>query len=593
MTSSYESDEHPWDRKSTRDSLNSLKAQFSQAPDLGSSIMAAAVNKSSIVSNPWDAQTEGEEALDEGLGPRSHIGSSGNDDLPPSRAALPPSLFNQRSLLDNTRPLISTSDSSISITQQLSASSLDYVSPSDIQRSAEPEPDPWSATIPKLDEALNGHHYGVERSPIRTTEEPVDGPAHAEYHGGPHGERQQGTGERVSPRRLRVSSLERETSGETLSPRNITRPDVERIKISIAPEKGGFLLKHVNYILHAQNRRTSVLRRYSDFLWLLDILVRRYPFRAIPSLPPKKVGDQTFLERRRRALSRFINLVANHPVFSEDEAVTAFLRVEMDIHSYRKKAPVTTEEETSTGEITSEERSKIPADLAERMIQFKANLDFFICQYRDLGTLTERIARREDDSAVDMIRCSLILHKLNEKSDCTEKSCSNCRRLGFGYDHISNEFQRAGRVMEDESQSVLDGLLENIKTHRDLLIACQELFYRQERALAMLNPDALKKRLGMNEEKLRNTEGKPKEVEKLQATIEADRKELEQQGKRMDTIRYCTWREMLYYHQQKANLSLMFQEFVSEKIRLASHYTEIWKTLAASVFELPTAEYNQ
>lgn len=63
----------------------------------------------------------------------------------------------------------------------------------------------------------------------------------------------------------------------------------------------------------------SVSRRYSEFVFLWDCLVRRYPFRILPQLPPKRVGgeysqrnasgkteikpsraaDITFLEQRR------------------------------------------------------------------------------------------------------------------------------------------------------------------------------------------------------------------------------------------------------------------------------------------------------
>jgi len=38
-----------------------------------------------------------------------------------------------------------------------------------------------------------------------------------------------------------------------------------------------------------QRWRTVVLRRYSDFVALQDVLLLRYPYRAIPRLPPKKV----------------------------------------------------------------------------------------------------------------------------------------------------------------------------------------------------------------------------------------------------------------------------------------------------------------
>lgn len=61
----------------------------------------------------------------------------------------------------------------------------------------------------------------------------------------------------------------------------------------------------------------TVSRRYSDFVWLLDCILRRYvsydesfrffgrlliaqPFRILPSLPPKKMSpDAMFLEQRR------------------------------------------------------------------------------------------------------------------------------------------------------------------------------------------------------------------------------------------------------------------------------------------------------
>jgi hypothetical protein len=39
-------------------------------------------------------------------------------------------------------------------------------------------------------------------------------------------------------------------------------------------------------------RGAPVQRRYSEFVFLWDVLVRRYPFRLLPALPPKRVGRQ-------------------------------------------------------------------------------------------------------------------------------------------------------------------------------------------------------------------------------------------------------------------------------------------------------------
>lgn len=44
-----------------------------------------------------------------------------------------------------------------------------------------------------------------------------------------------------------------------------------------------------------------------------------------PSAVLTSVSEREFIEGRRRALSRFINLVARHPLFSQDEVVKTFL----------------------------------------------------------------------------------------------------------------------------------------------------------------------------------------------------------------------------------------------------------------------------
>lgn len=68
------------------------------------------------------------------------------------------------------------------------------------------------------------------------------------------------------------------------------------IKIKEVPEKEGLLFKHINYAIshelnlgmHGPGGVKKVVRRYSDFVWLLEFLLKKYPFRVIPGLPPKK-----------------------------------------------------------------------------------------------------------------------------------------------------------------------------------------------------------------------------------------------------------------------------------------------------------------
>lgn len=61
---------------------------------------------------------------------------------------------------------------------------------------------------------------------------------------------------------------------------------------SLDGKEGMFLFQHRNYEVNSVRRNAKVIRRYSDFVWLLDCLHKRYPFRQLPLLPPKRVASE-------------------------------------------------------------------------------------------------------------------------------------------------------------------------------------------------------------------------------------------------------------------------------------------------------------
>jgi sorting nexin-8 len=71
-----------------------------------------------------------------------------------------------------------------------------------------------------------------------------------------------------------------------------TNPQVEEtVTVTLLPEKEGlFMFQHRNYEVKSARRGSTVIRRYSDFVWLLDCLQKRFPFRQLPLLPPKRVS---------------------------------------------------------------------------------------------------------------------------------------------------------------------------------------------------------------------------------------------------------------------------------------------------------------
>ena len=72
----------------------------------------------------------------------------------------------------------------------------------------------------------------------------------------------------------------------------------------------------------------SVLRRYSDFLWLYETLSTNNPGVVVPPVPEKSPFnrfDATFVHQRRLALEKCIQKIANHPVLQKDPDLKLFL----------------------------------------------------------------------------------------------------------------------------------------------------------------------------------------------------------------------------------------------------------------------------
>ncbi|WBW74421.1 sorting nexin Mvp1 [Schizosaccharomyces osmophilus] len=99
------------------------------------------------------------------------------------------------------------------------------------------------------------------------------------------------------------------------------------VDIDLEPS-GPFFYRHNNYIISDSRNTREVLRRYSDFYWLHSYLVEKYPWRRVPLLLAKRTASSrnTFLEYRRQGLYDFVNDVAYHPIFSNDEVVQVFFK---------------------------------------------------------------------------------------------------------------------------------------------------------------------------------------------------------------------------------------------------------------------------
>ena len=94
-------------------------------------------------------------------------------------------------------------------------------------------------------------------------------------------------------------------------------------------EKGLLTSQFTIYEVSTESMHWLVHRRYSDFDWLRNILIKFFPRILIPPIPGKKVGnrrfEQDFIEKRMKFLQIFIDKIMQNETLKSSEALYAFL----------------------------------------------------------------------------------------------------------------------------------------------------------------------------------------------------------------------------------------------------------------------------
>jgi hypothetical protein len=119
----------------------------------------------------------------------------------------------------------------------------------------------------------------------------------------------------------------------------------KQIKITITNPKeiktSFYQQNYTNYEVHTDLTLWKVNRRYSDFIWLRENLIKFYPGIYCPPIPEKKPGparlEDKFIEKRRLFLTQFINDLARIEIFKSSDVLIDFLSVQDRDRFDRKK----------------------------------------------------------------------------------------------------------------------------------------------------------------------------------------------------------------------------------------------------------------
>ncbi|KAI2642481.1 hypothetical protein GGS21DRAFT_537027 [Xylaria nigripes] len=379
----------------------------------------------------------------------------------------------------------------------------------------------------------------------------------------------------------------------------------ENITVTLLPEKEGmFMFQHHNYEVASVRRGSKVIRRYSDFVWLLDCLHKRYPFRALPLLPPKRVGlngnhlsnDGAFMEKRRRGLARFLNTAMRHPILGQEQLVIMFLTVPTELAVWRKQAAISVVDEFAGRPLPPNLEDSLPPTLQDLFDRTRQGVKRSTELYINTCNIMDRLVKRSEGVAADHARLAVSLASLTETSSDTYATDTNdVLLLNDGMLAMSKHLRTTQTLMEDESKAWDSGVLEDLKRQRDALVSIRDMFDRRER-LDRDNIPYLERRIQNNETKLANLRSKPEgllkpgEIEKVVEAIIKDKESIVNQHNRSVFVKECIRDELIYFQQTQYQVSRWNQDWAQERVKYSEMLADNWRRLLDDLEGMPLGD---
>ena len=195
---------------------------------------------------------------------------------------------------------------------------------------------------------------------------------------------------------------------------------------------GGYMSKHVTYLVRTEPYTYLVRRRYSDFVWLRETLQRRFIGMLLPSLPPKAYGSSgtsnaeksSVVKHRMRMLGYFLQNLVEIPYVRGDASVLAFLSVQNEGEFESARTATSVPDlftDTSAGAVKWRDAlrsAEIPHNGQRVLMDFIGQLEYLEAHLKKLTVSAKAIAEKAIAKKTEMENLTNLIgdwHKSEEE----------------------------------------------------------------------------------------------------------------------------------------------------------------------------------
>ncbi|XP_060521347.1 sorting nexin-8-like isoform X2 [Cylas formicarius] len=359
---------------------------------------------------------------------------------------------------------------------------------------------------------------------------------------------------------------------------------MDTVNVQLVPEKKGLFLKHSEYFVTSRRFASNVTRRYTDFVVLQDLLLNRFPYRLVPSLPPKKIiiSDNQFLKERRRGLHRWLTLVCRHPVMSRDALIGFFLTDQgSDFQTRIKAAFRRVPDEFMTSDLAANAKELLPND-HNQIAMSRECVHSLVNTIGRLKLEAEASVERGRASARDLEDLSVQLKNISQtRVEDTRHFVENWAEIRTIFAEAAGELHPLSRAAAKHSDLEQDAVCEKVALLLDVLVAHKELCERLEKGLAHDHQVALAKMLSLKKKKLQGAiRGADTEsIEQLETKMLTQENVITNIDLRTDFSLYCVHMETQLVFTYLGTMPAILASLIDLKTRSHFELLDLWRHL--------------
>ncbi|KAG2136254.1 Vps5 C terminal like-domain-containing protein [Suillus cothurnatus] len=337
-----------------------------------------------------------------------------------------------------------------------------------------------------------------------------------------------------------------------------------------------------------QKSTFSVLRRYSDFLWLYETLSTNNPGVVVPPVPEKSPFgrfDETFVQQRRVALEKCIQKIVNHPVLAKDPDLKLFLESDtFSLDIKHRKAELSHERGglmASIGQTLTGPRFHETDEWFDRQ---RAYLDGLESQLRGLVKSIEIVAKQRAELAAATGEFATAI---------TDLSLSDIgKQLAQSLAAMADVQHKAEEVQTNQSQQDIMTLLATADEYSRLISSVRMAFNSRMRTYtAWQNADSDVRRVKQNHERLRAQGRLP--TDRMSHTVsqisDAERRALDAKHE-FDQCSKLIKSEMARFEQERVDdFKISLQSFLDGMITRQKELITAWENYQQVLLKRVTA----